>query len=204
MPCKAGKLGCALGVLTLALNLSTAVCAAVDNSFSAVPGSFKATTDVDTGAFSSPRMAVDIVLTPRNESELSNLLTILYDTKSANYHHWLGNGEFYSRFAPSQEQAAAVANYLRESGLDVEKSSSPFLLRVSGPSSMIEATFRTTLRNYRNPKGVAYYSNASEIHMPKALASQVLGAIGLSNTVRFQSQVVRPAREAEQIGRAHV
>jgi subtilase family serine protease len=198
MTCKAGKLCCAFALLTLALNLSTAVSAAVDNSFSAIPGSFKSTTDVETGTFNSPRMTVDVVLAPRNESELSNLLAKLYDTKSNSYHHWLGKGEFYSRFAPTKQQTAAIADFLRESGLDVESSLSPFLLRVSGPSSMIEATFRTTLRNYRNPRGVSYYSNASEIHLPKSLASGVLGVIGLSNTVRHQSQVVRPAKQTHK------
>jgi kumamolisin len=184
-------------VLTLALNLSPALRAQADTSFSAIPGSFDSTTDADTGAFSSPRMTVDVVLAPRNEPDLANLLSSLYDAKSASYHQWLSKGEFYSRFAPSQAQIKAVADFLRESGLDVEESSSPFLVRASGPSSMLEATFRTTLRNYRNPRGVDYYSNATETHMPNALASGVLGVIGLSNTVRFRSHVVRSAAEAE-------
>ena len=103
--------------------------AAVDD-FSAIPGSARLTTDVDMGGFSSSNMTVDVVLAPSNESELSGLLASVYDPKSQSYHRWLGQGEFNMRFAPSSAQVAAVTDYLRESGLDVEESSSPFLLRV--------------------------------------------------------------------------
>ncbi len=191
MICAAGKLCSGLATLALALYFSATAYAQADSSFSAISGSVSRTTDVDTGAFSSRRMTVDVVLAPRNGSELSNLLTELYDTNSQSYGHWLAKGEFNSRFAPSKEQTTAVTNYLRESGLDVEQSSSPFMVRVSGPSSVVEATFRTNLRSYRNRNGITYYSNASEVRMPKGVASVVLGVVGLSNTVRFQSQVAR-------------
>jgi len=140
-------------------------------------------------------MTVDVVLAPNNEAELSDLLADVYNPKSANYQHWLGQGEFYARFAPSKAQTAAVTDYLRESGLDVEESLSPFLVRVSGPSNMVETAFKTTLHTYRNPRGVEYFSNDSEVQMPAALASGVRGVVGLSNTVRFRSQVVRPAKQ---------
>jgi subtilase family serine protease len=191
MACNPRRLCAAFAVLALSLNLSATVYAAVENGFAAVPGSIKPTTDAVMGEFSSPRMTVEVVLKPRNESALSDLLASVYDVNSKSYQHWLGQGEFYSRFAPSSAQLAAITNYLRESGLDVETSSSPFLVRVSGPSSMVEATFKTTLRNYRNPRGVNYYSNASEVQLPTSLASGVLGVVGLSNTVRSQSMAVR-------------
>jgi subtilase family serine protease len=165
-----------------------------DNGFSAIPGSIKPATDLDVGEFSSPRMAVDVVLAPNHESELSDLLANVYNPKSNSYQHWLGKGEFYSRFAPSDAQIAPIADYLRASGLAVERSSSPFLVRASGPSSTVAAAFRTTLRSYRNPKGIEYFSNASEIQLPTSLASGVVGVVGLSNTVRLQSQVVLPLK----------
>ena len=196
MTCKARRLCSAFASLALLLSASTTICAAAQNGFSAVPGSFSHTTDVDTGGFSSARMSVEVVLAPRNAAQLDSLLADVYDVKSKNYHHWLGQGEFESRFAPDPAQAAAVTNYLRESGLDVEESSSPFLLRVSGPSNMIEKTFKTSIRTYRNPKGITYYSNASEVQMPEALASAVFGVVGLSNTVRLHTHHVRPTRQA--------
>ena len=146
--------------------------------FSAIPGSIKPTTDVDTGEFSSPQTGVYVVLAPRNESELSNLLADVYNPKSNGYRHWLGKGEFYSRFAPSDAQITAVTDYLRASGLVVTPSSSPFLLRASGPSSLVAAAFRTTIRTYRNPMGIEYFSNESAVQLPASFASGVLGVCG--------------------------
>ena len=198
MPRKAGLVLALSSVVALLLVCSVPAYAqstiTADNGVSAIPGSIKPTTDVDMGEFSSPQMAVYVVLAPRNESELSDLLANVYNPKSDSYRHWLGKGEFYSRFAPSDAQAAAIADYLRASGLVVEQSSSPFLVRASGPSSTAAAAFRTTLRTYRNQRGIDYFSNASAVHLPTSLASGVLGVVGLSNTVRLQSHVVLPLK----------
>jgi subtilase family serine protease len=94
----------AIALLALFLTLSTAVCAAAENGFAALPGSIKLTTDTVMSKFTSSRMVVDVVLAPNNESELSDLLADVYNPKSANYQHWLGQGEFYARFAPSKTQ----------------------------------------------------------------------------------------------------
>lgn len=192
MICGAKKLCCALPLLALCMSLSTNRAFAAQNGFSAVRGSFKPTTDTVTGKYTSSQMEVDVVLAPSNQSALSDLLTDLYNPSSKNYQHWLAQGEFYKRFAPTSAQTKAVSDYLSESGLDVEASSSPFLLRVSGPSNMVERVFQTSLSTYRNPRGVAYFSNNSEIQLPASLATQVLGVVGLSNTVRFQSMRKRP------------
>ncbi len=168
--------------------------AASAESFAAIPGSIMPTTDVDMGEFSSPRMSVEVVLAPRNESQLSDLLADLYNSKSTGYRQWLGKGEFNSRFAPSEAQIARIADHLRANGLVVEPSSSPFLLRASGPSSTVTAAFGTTLHTFRNRNGVTYFSNASAIQLPASLASGVLGVVGLSNTIRPRSMTVLPAK----------
>ncbi len=165
------------------------------NSFSAIPGSLRPTTNIVTGEFNAPKMTVEVVLAPSNEKELSDLLANVYNPKSDNYRHWLGKGEFYSRFAPSAAQTAAIADYLRSTGLVVEQSSSPFLLRASGPSSAVASAFKTTLRTYRNLRGITYFSNGSAVQLPTSLASGVLGVVGLSNTVRLHSRVVIPLRQ---------
>jgi subtilase family serine protease len=193
---KAARLCSALGVVALFLTLSAPAAVAADRGFAVVGGQVQPTTDTDTGAFTSSHMAVEIVLAPRNGAQLSSLLSDLYDAKNPSFQHWLAPGEFLSRFAPTSAQIAAVSNYLRESGLDVEQTSSPFVLGVSGPSSMMETTFHTTLHNYHNRRGVSYYSNASEIQLPETLAPGVLAVVGLSNTVRPKSQIVRPANHS--------
>jgi hypothetical protein len=66
------------------------------DGFSAIAGSFEPTTDVDTGEFSSPKMTIEVVLTPRHESQLSDLLANLYNSKSKSYQQWLTKGKFHS------------------------------------------------------------------------------------------------------------
>ncbi len=136
-------------------------------------------------------MTVEVVLAPSNEAQLSELLANLYDPNSPNYGHWLGTGEFNSRFAPSAARIAAIQNHLRASGLTIQQSSSPFLVRASGPSGAVATAFATALRTYRNPRGIAYFSNAAPINLPENLTSGVLGVVGLSNTVRAHPRVMR-------------
>jgi len=200
MASNARKLCCASVALTLFLGFSAANCVAAENGFSAIPGSLKPTTDVDMGEFSSAQMTVEILLAPSNASELSGMLADLYNPNSNNYQHWLGKGEFYSLFAPDSAQVTAIVNYLEGSGLEVEQTSSPFLLQASGPSSLVESTFRTSIHSYRNPRGITYYSNAQEVQLPGALAPAVLGVVGLSNTVRLHPHTVRPAKQTSPSG----
>lgn len=200
MASNARKLCCASVALTLFLGFSAANCVAAENGFSAIPGSLKPTTDVDMGGFSSAQMTVEILLAPSNASELSGMLADLYNPNSNNYQHWLGKGEFYSLFAPDSAQVTAIVNYLEGSGLEVEQTSSPFLLQASGPSSLVESTFRTSIHSYRNPRGITYYSNAQQVQLPGALAPAVLGVVGLSNTVRLHPHTVRPAKQTSPSG----
>ena len=48
--------------------------ASAGSSFSAIAGSFRPTADLDMGEFSSPKMTVDVVQAPHNESERFDLL----------------------------------------------------------------------------------------------------------------------------------
>ena len=185
---------CLLGLFVL-VGLSpyvSRIAAAADGGYAVIPGSLQSTVDTDTGEFTSAKMTIDVVLAPSNASELSELLANIYDSNSANYHQWLGTGEFAARFAPSNAQIAAVAKYLQASGLQVEASSSPFLVRASGSSSAVAAAFKTSLHNYRNRNGISYYSNTSIVQVPASFAAGVVGVVGLSNTVRHQSLVHLP------------
>jgi subtilase family serine protease len=164
---------------------------AADDSLVAIAGSVRPTTDLDMGEFSSSRMTVDVVLAPSNQPELSALVGKVYDPQSSSYQQWLAKGEFYSRFAPSTVQSAAVAEYLQAHGLVIEQSSSPFLVRASGPSSTVAAALGTSLHSYRNSRGISYFSNASAVQLPARLATGVLGVVGVENTVRMRSHVRR-------------
>jgi subtilase family serine protease len=159
--------------------------------FTALAGSVAKTTDANTGAYSSAAMSIEVALAPSNNAEMQSLLAAVSNPKSSSYEHFLAKGQFNARFAPSAAEVAAVEQYLRASGLVIGRSSSPFVIEASGSSSRVQAAFRTSLRTFRDPQGVAYFSNASAVQLPSSIAPGVLGVIGLSNTARNRSMVER-------------
>jgi subtilase family serine protease len=159
--------------------------------FAAINGTFSPTTDAVTGSYHSARMSIEVNLTPRNPAALSAALRAVYTRSSGQYGHWLGQGQFDARFGPAPATRSAVASYLSNSGLTVGSSSSPFLVRASGSSQQVSAAFRTTLENYKDPRGIRYFANSSAVRLPGSLAGEVLGVIGLSSTVREHSSLAR-------------
>ena len=157
----------------------------------ALKGSVNPTTDRITSAHSSAHMSVEVALAPRNSAHLASTLKALYTVGSRSYHKWLRAGQFNSEYAPSAAARAAVEKYLRSEGLKIAKSSSPFLVRAVGSSHQVSGAFHTTLSNYRDRHGARYYSNSSAVRLPAAIASKVDGVIGLANTVREQTSILR-------------
>jgi subtilase family serine protease len=158
----------------------------------ALPRSLTATHAASTGAYSSPRMSVEVALEPAHQAELNALMRALYAKGSGSYHHWLAKGQFYASFAPTSSARAAVVRYLTREGLTVVRSASPFLVRAVGSSKHVSAAFGTTLTDYRNSRGQRFYANSAAVHLPGALAGGVYGVIGLTNMVREHDLVVRP------------
>jgi len=181
-------------ILTAAGSLMTAATASAAggatapaaNSMHQIPGSYLPTNATKTGQMSASQMSVDVVLQPGNKAGLNSLLDALYTPGSADYDHWLAAGQFDSKFAPSQATVRAMTEYLQGKGLRVQSTSTPFLLRAVGSSTQIDTAFATTVDNYRNARGVKFYSNATSASVPASLASSVLGVVGLTNTVRLQ------------------
>src|ERR1700755_246325 len=106
--------------------------AAAVSGLAEIAGSLQQNVGADHGEFNSTKMTIDIVLAPDNQAELTSLLTAVYDQNGPKYQQWLASGEFESRFAPNAARVAELTGYLQAGGLTLEKSSSPFLLRVSG------------------------------------------------------------------------
>lgn len=194
-PVRAG----AVAVLGLAVTAATGLLAASGAMASpssgphlvALKGSMSPTTDHIIGGFHSSKMTVSVALAPRNNAGLQRALKAAYTRKSGAYHHWMRTGQFTRTYAPTRATTAAVKSYLRGSGLKVVHSSSPFLIRAVGSSQRIAAAFHTTLSTFRDPKGIRYYSNSTSVRLPASVAPRVLGVIGLSNTVRMKTDIVR-------------
>jgi subtilase family serine protease len=195
-PARAGAIaaiGVAMTAMTGVFSSGAAMAAApaAGPPFAAIRGSLTPTTDAVTGGYHSARMSIEVALAPRNQPGLKMTLKAVYTRHSGRYHHWLAKGQFDARFAPAPATRSAIAGYLTSSGLAIQHSSSPFLVRASGSSQQVAAAFRTTLSSYRDPRGVRYFANSSAAQLPGNLVRGVLGVIGLSDTVREHSNVMR-------------
>jgi kumamolisin len=157
-------------------------------------GSVLTTGNARTGPYRSERMPVEVVLAPRDRAGLATELAAVYDPRSRDYHRWLAKGQFDARYAPAAATRAAVASYLRGSGLNVTRPASPFLVRATGSSAVVSAALRTTLSSYRGANGVSYFANSSPVRLPASLARNVLGVVGLASTIRLHPQIVPPGR----------
>ncbi len=81
-----------------------------------------------------------------------------------------------------------MTRYLTGRGLTVQRSESGFLIRATGSSDRVTAAFGTTLRTYRDQAGTRLLrQRVSRPDANSSLAPDVLGVIGLSDTLRMRS-----------------
>ncbi|MGP7980820.1 MAG: protease pro-enzyme activation domain-containing protein [Syntrophobacteraceae bacterium] len=93
-----------------------------------------------------------IALPLRNESELHQVLQLLYAPGSPMYHKFLSVEEFTGRFGPSQEDYDAVIGFAQASGLTVTGTApNRLIVDVAGPVSNIEAAFNVNMGVYQHP-----------------------------------------------------
>jgi kumamolisin len=173
-------------------SVSASAAPAMPAGYTALTGSVPPTTDPQTGPFTAASMAIQVALQPRDPAGLASALHGIYTQGSPSYHRWLAAGQFNARYAPSAARTRAVTGFLAKAGLKVEASSSPFLVRATGSSAQVAAALHTKFSTYRSKKGASYFQNSAPVSLPSSVASFVQGVTGLTNTIRDQSQVVRP------------
>jgi subtilase family serine protease len=166
---------------------------AIPAGYTALAGSVPATTDPSAGGYSASSMAIQVALQPSNEAGLATALKAIYTKGSPSYQKWLSTGQFAARYAPSAAQTRAVTSFLSRAGLKVQSSSSPFLVRATGSSAQVAATFHTKFGTFKSKKGSSYFQNTMPVALPSAVAGYVQGVTGLTNTIRDTSQIVRPS-----------
>jgi subtilase family serine protease len=188
-----------LGFATIALagsltsaNAATAASPPAASSLSTLRNSLPATTDPQTGSYSAPSMTVEVALAPQNQAGLNSALQAIYTEGSSQYHQFLSAGQFDAQYAPSAAERSAVASYLASEGLIVASTNSPFLLSVTGSSAKVTAAFHTSLSNYVDPRGIRYFQNSRTLQVPTSIVSDIQGVVGLTNTVREHSEVIKP------------
>lgn len=151
---------------------------------------------------STQQISVTLTLQSGKAAQMNNLLNALYDPGNSLFHRWLTKGQFNKLFAPSTSQIASVNTFLKNGGLHLAASPSPFLARATGTTAQIEALFHTSINNYVAATGQAFFQNDSAVQIPASLSSLVSGVSGLSNTVRLHANYVTTQQEAQATGKA--
>jgi subtilase family serine protease len=171
---------------------ATASAPAATPRLATLSNSLPATTDPQTGSFTAASMSVEVALAPRNAAGLAWELRAVYTPGSPLYHRFLSRGQFDRMYAPASAERASVTAYLTSAGLKAESTTAPFLIRVTGSSAKITADFHTRLSTYTDPEGIRYYSNSGALSVPATIAGGIQGVVGMTNTVREHSMIVRP------------
>jgi subtilase family serine protease len=113
---------------------------------------------------STQQLSLAISLPLRNTNDLAKLLNELYSPVSPNFHHYLSAEEFARQYGPSAEDYALLQLFCQTNGLVIEHiHANRTVLGVSGPASVVEKAFHTTLQFYQHPtESRIFYAPATE------------------------------------------
>lgn len=125
-------------------------------------------------AFSTP-MHIVVSLKLRNKAELD-----AYLAKPG--HKPLTPEQFKARYAPTEAQAKAVAQYLTKAGFSkVRIAPNRLLVEGYGRADTAQAAFNTTFVHVHTHDGREAYANTSEVKIPASLRNAVLDVLGVQN-----------------------
>ncbi|HVB21630.1 MAG TPA: protease pro-enzyme activation domain-containing protein [Ktedonobacteraceae bacterium] len=157
------------------------------------------------------QLNLSIGLQLRNQQELDNLLSEMYNPRSSLYHHFLTPQEFNDEFGPTPDQQQQVANYLHSQGLTINSiSPNGLLIDASATVSQVEAAFRVAINNYQLGANT-FYANATAPTIPASLSSLIASVGGLDNSVhmhpllhRMSPQVGKGSKSGSGTRVAHI
>jgi len=132
------------------------------------------------------QLTLSVSLQLRNQADLNNVLSSLYNPQSAEYHHYLTPDEFNQLFAPTSDQAQAVVAFLQSQGLTVSNvASNNLLIDATGSVAQVDQAFHTQINNYKLGSHT-FYSNAFPPSVPASISQLITAINGLDNSVNYQ------------------
>ncbi|MDE2432578.1 MAG: Ig-like domain repeat protein [Burkholderiales bacterium] len=138
----------------------------------------------DLGPLSDDERIDHVILTLRPTSDQAQALEQLtrdqHDPRSPHYRHWLSPREFASTFGADPDDVAAVSQWLKDQGFQVEdRSTSRRAIVFSGTALQINQAFGTRIHRFQSPRGV-YQATAQTPSIPQALSPVIEGLVSLS------------------------
>jgi len=94
----------------------------------------------------------------------------------------LSSGQFQMLYAPTKEQAQAVADYLTKAGFsNVKIFHGNALVEADGRADTAQAAFNTSFVHVKTHDGRDAFANSSAVHIPANLQGSVRAVLGLQN-----------------------
>ncbi|WP_158543550.1 S53 family peptidase [Dyella solisilvae] len=127
----------------------------------------------------------------QRQSALDALIAAQHDPSSPKFHQWVTPEQFGKAFGVADADVTATTNWLRSQGFTVN-GVYPNKLQIdfSGSAGQVRQAFHTTLQRYKINND-SHIANATDISVPSALKSVVVGVAGL-NDIHPQPQHVAP------------
>src|SRR5580765_2739773 len=137
----------------------------------------------------SDRHRVVVALELRNRAALDAFLADVQDPASPRYGQFIGQDEFNALYAPLPEQEEAVVDHLRGGGLRVTgRYANRLVVGAVGSVAALERTFGVEIHRVQLD-GRRHYAAMSEPTVPAAIASSVVGVIGLDDLAERRPHV---------------
>ena len=130
---------------------------------------------------SSAAVTFDVALPPSHQAELNSLIAALYEPSSPQYQQWLAPGEFARRFGPSPTRANAVIGWLRGRGLN-DAQLVDGNVEVHTTAKTASSALSVSLSRYRLAGGADTFSAEEAPLVPRSIAADISGIVGLSDT----------------------
>ncbi len=128
---------------------------------------------------SNSTVQAKVWLAPRDASSLAALASSVSNPSSAAYGHYLSEGAYASRFAPTSATVTAVTAWLKGAGLKVDAvGPDNHYIGVSGSPAAVDAAFTASIHQY-SVNGNTVTGTTSALTVPSSLGSQVLAVTGV-------------------------
>jgi len=133
----------------------------------------------------SQPLHIEVALKLRNQAQLQQFLAAARSSSLLVAHRTMSPQQFIDHHSPTQDQANAVATYLRQAGFsNVRVAPNRLLVSADGNADVATAAFGTQFALVRDRHGRAAFMNTSGVRLPASLASSVLSVIGLQDVHR--------------------
>ena len=173
---------------TIAFAQGSRITGAVDSSHTvALPGSVspRLARASDLGAADStrtlPSMSLRFSMTGTQQAALTQVLADQQNPASSSYHQWLTPEQFRAEFGLSEDDLAAVSNWLAQQGFQVtEVARGGLFVRFSGTVAQAEQAFQTQIYTV-SINGEQHIANITAPRLPAAIAAVTQGITGLDD-----------------------